>query len=118
MKRLRRLMAGFLLLSSFAVAHDQTWTGQVSDSMCGLSHKSMTEHGDKKMTDHDCTIACVKGGGKYVFVAGGKIYNIENQSFAGLEEHAAHQVKLTGEMKGDAITVSRIDMVAEGSTKK
>ncbi len=118
MKRLMSLMAGFLFLSSFAAAHDQTWTGQISDSMCGRSHKSMTEHGDKKMTDHDCTIACVKGGGKYVFVAGGKIYNIENQSFAGLGDHDAHQVKITGAMKGEAITVSRIDMVAQSPSKQ
>jgi hypothetical protein len=117
MKRVLSCAAGLLLLSTLAVARDQTWTGQISDSMCGRSHKAMMEHGDKKMTDHDCTIACVKGGAKYVFVSGGKIFNIENQSFAGLEDHAAHQIKLTGEMKGDAITVSRIDMLAQSPTK-
>ena len=117
MQRLLTWMAGLLLLSSFAIAGDQTWTGQISDSMCGRSHKAMTEHGDKKMTDHDCTIACVKGGGKYVFVSGGNIFNIENQSFAGLEDHAAHQVKLTGEVNGDAITVKGIEMASERPAK-
>ena len=70
------------------------------------------------MNDHDCTIACVKGGGKYVFVAGGKIYNIENQDFAGLEEHAAHSIKLTGEMTGDTIKVTKIAMAGGTKSKK
>ena len=59
------------------------------------------------MSDHDCVLACVKGGAKYVFVEGGKIYNVENQDFAGLEEQAGHTVNLTGEMKGDTIKVSK-----------
>ena len=59
----------------------------------------------------DCTLACVKDhGGKYIFVMNGKVYNIDNQTFSGLEEHAGHTVKLTGEMKGDTITVSKIAM--------
>jgi hypothetical protein len=58
-------------------------------------------------------IACVKDGGKYVFVADGKIYNIENQDFAGLEEHAAHNIKLTGEMTGDTIKVTKIEMAGK-----
>jgi hypothetical protein len=78
--------------------------------MCGASHaKMMAEHKDAK-TDRDCTLACVKGGGKYVFVSSGKVYNIENQDLALLQDHAGHTVRLTGEMKGDTITVSKIVM--------
>ena len=92
-------------------AADQTWTGRISDSMCGVSHKSATEHGGKKMSDSDCTLACVKEHqAKYVFVRNGKVLNIANQDAAGLEEHAGHTVRLTGEMKGDTITVSKIVM--------
>ena len=101
------LLVGF---ASFVQAADQTWTGKISDSMCGASHaKMMAEHKDAK-TDRDCTLACVKGGGKYVFVSGGKVYNIENQDLALLQDHAGHTVRLTGEMKGDTITVSKIVM--------
>src|SRR5262249_30061406 len=108
-------IVGVSLLALFfsataSMAADQTWTGQISDSNCGHSHKSAIEHSGKKMTDRDCTLACVKGGAKYVFVAGGKIYNIANQDFAGLEEHAGHKVKLTGQANGDTITVSKIAM--------
>jgi hypothetical protein len=118
MKRLTVLIMGTLFCASFALAAEKTWSGKISDSMCGLSHKSAIEHAGKKMSDHDCAIACVKGGGKYVFVAGGKIYNIENQDFAGLEEHAAHDVKLTGEMTGDTIKVTKIVMKSKTKTNK
>jgi predicted methyltransferase len=102
-----------IFLSATAWAADKTWTGKISDSMCGASHKSAIEHGGKKMTDRECTLACVKKGGKYVFVSGGKVYNIENQDFASLEEHAGHTVKLTGEMTGTTIKVSGIEMPAK-----
>jgi hydrogenase maturation factor len=93
------------------IAADQTWTGKISDSMCGASHKSVTEHGGKKMSDRDCTLACVKEHqAKYVFVHNGKVLNIANQDAVGLEEHAGHTVRLTGEMKDDTITVSKIVM--------
>ncbi len=106
---------GLLLgLTAFASAADMTWTGKISDSMCGASHaKMIAAHGGAgKMTDRDCTLACTKAGGKYVFVTGGKVYNIANQDDADLQTHAGHTVKLTGEMKGDTITVSKIVMPA------
>jgi hypothetical protein len=111
-----------LLLSftSFVSSADQTWTGKISDSMCGGSHaKMIAAHGGaSKMTDRDCTLACTKAGGKYVFVMGGsgKVYNIANQDLAALQTHAGHTVKLTGEMKGDTITVLKIAMPAPEKT--
>jgi hypothetical protein len=111
MKRILAFTIVVLIGAAFALGAEKTWSGKISDSDCGRSHKSAIEHAGKKMTDHDCVIACVKDhGAKYVFVSGGKIYNISNQDFAGLEEHAAHNIKLTGEMTGDTIKVSKIEM--------
>jgi hypothetical protein len=98
------------LIGVSATAADKTWTGKISDSMCGASHKSMAEHGATKMTDRDCTLACIKKGGKYVFVSQGKVYEIPNQTFDDLEKHAGHTVKLSGEMTGNTIQVSKIEM--------
>jgi hypothetical protein len=100
-------------LSAFAQGPDTVWTGKISDSMCGASHANMmAQHKDAKMTDRDCTLACIKAGAKYVFVSAGKVYNIENQNHADmialLQEHAGETVKLTGEMKGDNITVANV----------
>jgi hypothetical protein len=35
--------------------------------------------------------------------------NLENQDYAGLEEHAGQSVRLTGEMTGNTIKVSNIE---------
>jgi hypothetical protein len=107
------VLCGVLVLggASMAFAADQTWSGKISDSKCGATHSS-TEHDGKKLSDRQCTAACIKGGAKYVFVSDGKVYNVDNQDFAGLPVHAGHSVKLTGEMTGDTIKVSKIEMPA------
>lgn len=85
-----------------------TWTGQISDSACGASHAKMMGEHSKSKSSRDCTLSCIKGGGKYVFVSAGSVYQIENQSFADLEKRAGQMVEVTGDMKGDIITVSKI----------
>jgi uncharacterized protein YdeI (BOF family) len=115
MRKVSFLIGIIFMFGSLAnFAAESTWTGKISDSMCGASHKAM-EHEGKKTTDHDCTVACVKEGSKYVFVSKGEVFDIENQDFAGLEEHAGHTVKLAGEMNADSksIKVSKIDMLSE-----
>jgi len=36
------------------------------------------------------------------------VYQIDNQSFADLQKRAGQTVELTGDMKGDTVTVSKI----------
>jgi hypothetical protein len=96
-------------LCSFASAANRTMTGMISDSACGASHAKMIDaHKDAKMTERECTLACVKGGGKFVFVSDGKVYNVANQNFAALTEHAGETVSLTGDVNGDTVTVSKV----------
>src|SRR5262252_2158553 len=97
------LVAGFAASVSAATT---TMSGVISDSMCGASHAKMTS-GHAGLTDRACALACVKAGGKYVFVADGKVYNIANQNFADLEKGAGETVSLTGDVTGDTITVSK-----------
>jgi hypothetical protein len=96
-----KLALGFVLATSCFAG---TWIGQISDSACGASH-AKAGHGK---TDRDCALACVKGGSKYVFVSGGTVYQIDNQSFADLEKRAGQMVELTGDMTGDTVTVSKL----------
>ncbi|HJT70275.1 MAG TPA: hypothetical protein VJ731_08760 [Terriglobales bacterium] len=101
----------FLLLACAPVfAAQQTWTGQISDEMCGADHSGMNQGG--KVSAHDCTIACVKGGSKFVFVSGGKVYAIQNQNLPDLTKHAGHTVNLTGDLGSDGktITASKVEM--------
>ncbi|PYQ79768.1 MAG: hypothetical protein DMG01_07975 [Acidobacteria bacterium] len=78
-------MKSFVVAAAFVLATplaaEQTFTGQISDSLCKAKHEEAAE-GQGKMADHDCTVACVKGGSKYVLLAAdGKVYDIANQDF-------------------------------------
>ena len=114
MKHILRSFWCLSLLGVCASAADQTWTGQISDSMCGDSHAQMITAKNKNLRtssgapDHDCTLACVKESGKYVFVMNGKVYKIANQKLAALQTHAGETVQLTGNLQGDTIKVSKI----------
>src|ERR1022692_4646383 len=101
--------AALLLTAGYAFAAEQTWTGQISDSACGAKHEEGAE-GQGKMPDRECTAACVRGGSKYVLVVDGKVLQIANQDNKDLATHAGHTVKMTGELKGQTITVSKIEM--------
>lgn len=107
MKKL--LFASVLAFGMTAFAADQAVTGVITDSMCKMNH-AMMQKGAHKMSDHDCTVACVKSGQKYVLASGNKVYQIENQNFAGLEKNAGSTVKATGQVSvdGKTITLSKI----------
>jgi len=109
-------MAKLLIVSAITVglftafAADQTVTGVITDSMCKSNH-AMMQKGPTKMSDHDCTVACVKMmGQKYALSAGDKAYQIENQNFAELEKDAGMSVKATGQISADgkSITLTKL----------
>lgn len=107
---MRRTMLAAAMVVLTAVpgfAADQTWSGQISDSMCGAKHQPPTE--GQELSDAECTVQCVKGGSKYVLVADGKIYKIANQDFGDLATKAGTPVKVTGELSGDTVTVKKIE---------
>jgi len=103
------LAAAILCVAIAASAAEQTWTGKISDSACGKKHEEAAE-GNGVMPDRECTQACVRGGSKYVLVVDGKVFQIANQDQKDLATHAGRHVKVTGELKGNAITVSKIEM--------
>ena len=99
---------------SFVAAQDkktaeEKWTGTISDAMCGKSHGA---RGGTEQKDHDCAVRCASNGG-YVFVAGDKIlkFDAASQKMKDLETHAGHKVEITGTLKGDTITVTKVAMV-------
>jgi hypothetical protein len=105
---MKSLCAAVVLAFGFtaaAFAADQTLAGDISDSHCGAKHP-------EGQAARGCTETCVKGGASYVFVSGGKVYKLEDPSKL-VAAHAGHTVSLTGEMKGDTITVAKIEMPAK-----
>ena len=116
MKISAAIIATALLTGAGPSAIEQTWTGQISDSICGAKHEEAAE-GAGRMPDRDCTLACVRGGSKYVLVLTERegssravVFQIANQDHKDLAVHAGHTVNVTGELKDKTITVSKIEM--------
>lgn len=108
------LVVGTVILGiSACLGAEHSWTGKISDSMCGAQHKAAGEHSASNLSDVDCTAACARKGAKYVFVTSGKVYKIDNQDVAGLSKHAGQTIRLSGEMTGDSIRVSKIGATAK-----
>jgi hypothetical protein len=99
-KRLVIVAVTVLAFGCLAWAGSKTWTGTVSDSHCGLKHAQASAAAAQ------CVAACVKGGAKYVLVAHGKVYQLDDQ--AKFADYAGKSVKVTGELKGDTITVESV----------
>jgi hypothetical protein len=100
--------------ASFAAAQDkkaaeEKWTGTISDAMCGKTHGA---RGGTPEKDHDCAVRCAAKGG-YVFVSNDKIFKLADasQKMKDVETHAGHRVEITGTMKGDTITITKVTML-------
>jgi hypothetical protein len=108
MKALAAAALGMMFAIASASASDQTWTGEISDEMCGAQHEAPAE-GGAELTHRDCTLACVRGGSKFVLATEEKVYGIVDQTDPELETYAGAKVTITGELSGDAITIKKIE---------
>jgi hypothetical protein len=87
---------------------EQTWTGTISDSMCGASHAKRAEAGH--WTERECVIECIKGLAEYVLVDQNQnVIRIANQDFVGLPFRAGRAVKITGELKNGGIVIANLE---------
>jgi hypothetical protein len=97
------LLGAALIPAAFA-AKAQTFTGTVSDAMCGAKHMMP---GD----DAACLRACVQKGSKYALVVGDKVYTLDVKDKATLDQLdklAAAKATVKGEADGDTIEVSSV----------
>jgi hypothetical protein len=93
-----------LSISAHAAPKAQTFTGEVSDSMCGAKHMMA---GDKA----GCTRACVQKGSSYALVVGDKVYTLDTKdkaALAQLDKLAGQNAKVKGTANGDTIAVSSV----------
>jgi hypothetical protein len=88
-----------------AAAGPQTFTGVITDTMCGPDHSAM---GLKP--DSTCVIACVKYGAKYALWDGKIAYILSDQK--GPEKFAGQRVKITGAYDAAAKILKVDTMVA------
>jgi hypothetical protein len=102
----RWLIPALVSLLAPSAAAQQTFTGRLSDSLCGASHRATD------LTDRQCLFACINRLGKYVLVdQNHQVLPIANQDAMGLPLYAGRPVKITGERKGDAILVSKVEAI-------
>jgi hypothetical protein len=101
MTKLATLLLGAALVLSAA---SQTFTGVVTDSMCGASHKAMNVTPDSK-----CVRDCVKAGAKFALLVGDKVYTLSDQQTP--DNFAGEKVKVTGTLnsKTNIIAVEKIE---------
>jgi hypothetical protein len=101
MTKLATLLLGAALVLSAA---SQTFTGVVTDTMCGASHKAMNVTPDSK-----CVRDCVKAGAKFALLVGDKVYTLSDQQTP--DKFAGEKVKVTGTLnsKTNIITVEKIE---------
>jgi hypothetical protein len=98
----RKVSLWVLALLAFAClawGADKSWTGVISDSSCGLKHATASDEAAA------CVAKCVAGGGKYVLVSGGKLYQLDPQDKIS-SSLAGREAKVTGKLTKDTITVS------------
>ena len=98
---------GFLVLNAFACRLDglvrvrrrKSFTGTVSDAMCGAKHAMA---GDAAA----CTRGCVSKGSKYALVVGDKVYTLETSdktALATLDKQAGEKATVMGTEKDNTI---------------
>ena len=106
--RIATIAAATLFLAAVSLAADTSLTGWISDSKCGAKGANAKAG--------ECTTKCVKEhGAKYVFVndADQKVYAIDAQDQ--VAAHAGHHVTVKGDVAGDTIKLSAIEMAPEKS---
>jgi len=104
------LIAMLVLSAVMPGAAQQTFTGRLSDSMCNASVHPKAGAGG--LTDRQCLLACIKALAKYVLVdQNSRVLPIANQDATGLPLYAGRPVKITGEWKGDAVFVSKVEAI-------
>jgi hypothetical protein len=98
------LAALILISAAFAADKAQSFTGKVSDAMCGAKHMMSGP-------EADCTHACVGKGSKFALVVGDKVYTLESSdqaALASLDKLAGAKARVTGTLNGDTIQVASV----------
>jgi hypothetical protein len=98
------LCTGLLVVPRLVAGSLQTFTGKISDKMCGAQH---TEGLDPV----PCVRACAKRNVKYVLVVGNKIYTLDTSDQATMDKFdkfAGEDAQVTGTVNGDVISVKSV----------
>ena len=99
---MKHLIVSLLAVAALSAGQGkQTFTGKVSDDMCGMSGHASMRMGP---TDADCTTACVMvHDAAYVLVVGKDVYTLSDQRTP--EQFAAQTVRVVGTLDAKTKTI-------------
>lgn len=102
--KLMAFITAAVLLSSLALAQPpkakkQSWSGVVTDSMCGAKHMMANAA--------DCTRACVKQGSSYALLVGDTVYTLKGHE-SEVDKLAGQKATVTGTAEGTTIQVASV----------
>jgi hypothetical protein len=102
------LSAALLLMAAvISLAGQQSFTGRLSETTCGASHHANAG----SLTDRQCVLLCIKRLAKWALVDKEQVIPLANQDAMGLPLYAGRPVRLTGEAKGGAIFVTKVEAI-------
>ncbi len=101
---MKRTILLALLASAGLGAASQTFTGVVTDSMCGKDHAAMNISPETK-----CVRECAKAGAKYALYDGKQVYTLSDQKSPA--PFAGQKVVVTGTLTGktSVIKIEKIE---------
>ncbi|MGH9328403.1 MAG: DUF5818 domain-containing protein [Terriglobia bacterium] len=109
-KRLTMLAVVVTVFGCMAYAASSSLVGVVSDSSCGAQHSQASA------AAASCVKSCVAGGGKYVLVSQGKVYQVTPQGkFA---QYPGQEVRVRGKISGRSIAVTSVTPAHNGDPQK
>jgi hypothetical protein len=92
-----------------AAGTPQTFTGIITDSMCGKDHAAM-----KVAPDAKCIVECVKHGSKYALFDGRNAYVLSDQKTP--ERFVGQQVKIAGTLY-EKTRILKVDSITSADRK-
>jgi hypothetical protein len=94
-----------LWMAGSLVASAATFTGVITDDMCGEDHSAMNVKPDSK-----CVTECVRMGAKYALYDGKDVYVLSDQKAP--EKFAGAKVTVTGTLDAKSKTIQVVSIAA------
>jgi len=107
----RVILLAAAITTTIAAADQQTFTGVITDTMCGKSHGMVAGQPDNK-----CVAMCVKGtSSQYALYNGQSVLKLSDQKTP--SKYAAQRVKVTGTLNEKTQTIKVSSIEPEGGSK-
>ena len=102
MKKLFACLMIFAALSAISAIAATTFTGVITDDMCGNKHTMMPGK-----SDAECVRTCVRAGAKFAVMANGKMYILAGKT-SEVNALAGKKAMVSGQLQANTLTVSSI----------